>query len=388
MSFPDPIPIHPVDLLFGATIPEVQCYVVAGPRLQRPEALRPLLSELLTDRFPRLCYRLVQRLGLIRSLRLATDFTAPLEILGEADGLQPVRNVHASGLGDRHWRLFVVPAGDATYLLLLFDHYLCHGHTAQQLLFALFDRLFGAPTEVAPPGDAYRALQVELSEIFRTGADWAAYHRLSLPSGPLRELAMSLGLPFTETAMLWLARTIHDVAVQPRPMEIISFRMDRDVAIEARVDPEYGNRGLRAELYEMLPDGFYSVVDPSLGLGQRNLDEFVDFYRAFPLKGTLTWFIRRSIDKGKRDSRRQNREKLVVNNLGDTTYPFFRTMFFDPFNDADRFGLVFVDSCQGELTLQFAPPLRYLERFGWGTFEERLLENAEGMKSDPRIATR
>ena len=388
MHFPDPIPIHPVDLLFGATIPQVQCYAVAGPRLDEPERVRSLLTQMLTDRFPRLRYRLARRLGSIRSLRLAADPVEPLAILDEGDGLRPVREFHASGLGERHWRLFVVSKGGNTYLLLLFDHYLCHGHTAQQLLFALFDGLFGAPGDVAPDGAAYRALQVELSEIFRTGATWAEPRRLALPSEPLRALAASLGLPFTEAAMLWLARTIHDVSAKPRSMEIISFRMDRDVASEGRIRADYGNRGLRAELYEMLPDGFYSMIDPSLGLGDRNLDEFVECYRSFPFKGVLTWFIRRSIDKGKRDSRRQEREKLVINNLGDTPYPFFRTMFFDPFNDADRFGLVFVDSCQGVLTLQFAPPRQYLEHFPWETFEERLIENAVGMSSEPRIATR
>jgi len=385
---PDPIPIHPVDLLFGATIPEVQCYAVACPRLERPDRVRPLLEELLTARFPRLRYRLVPRLGLIRSLRIAAEPIAPLEILDPPAALHPVRDAVTAGLGDRHWKLVVAPRGSATYLLLLFDHYLCHGHTARQLLFALHDRLFGAPDEAAAHAPAFREVQDELSEIMRDGADWAAHHRISMPSGPLRALSRSLDRSFTETALLWLARTIHDVAARPRPMEVISFRMERDVADRERVDPEYGNRGLQAELYEMLPDGFFSVLDPSLGMGQRNLDEFVEFYRRFPFKGALTWFIRRSIEQGKRDSQRQDREKLVINNLGDTPYPFFRTMFFDPFNEADRFGLVFVDSCRGELSLQFAPPRRYLERFEWEAFEARLRENVVAMVDEPRISTR
>jgi len=385
---PVAIPIHPVDLLFGATIPQVQCYVVAGPRLERSEDVRDLLTELVRERFPRFHYRLERRLGAIRTLRLARDPAAPLQVLGEADGLEPIRAVRDTAPDARHWKLFVAPHEDSTALVLLFDHYLCHGHGARQLLFALFDQLFGPPDPMAPQDAAMRSLQQELSSIFRSGVDWAAYQRLSMPSEPVRALAGSLRLPFTETAMLWLARTVHDVAAAPRPMEIISFRMDREVASEDRIDPHYGNRGLQAELYEMLPDGFYAMVDPSLGLGQRNLDEFVEFYRRFPLKGALTWFIRRGIDRGKRDSRKLDREKLVVNNLGDTPYPFFRTMFFDPFNDADRFGLVFVDSCRGELTLQFAPPLRYLEHFSWEAFEARLLHNAEAMRADPRIATR
>jgi hypothetical protein len=387
---PSPLSMHPVDLLFGETIPQVQCYAVCGPAREVTVAgVGEVLGELLPERFGRLCYELPRRVGLIRQLRLAPTGELPISEVSFGEASQQVGELLDRGLDDRHWHLVLVSAPEALIPVLLFDHFLCHGHTARQLLLALNHRLHGRGTEVTEASTrCFRQLQDELVDRARGAAPWAAYRRVDMPSAPLRELARTLDLPFTEAAMLWLARTVHDVAVRERPMEIISFRMDGGVDPESPSDPAYGNAGLQALLWEMLPDGFYSAMDPSLGLGNRNLEEFVAFYRRFPFKGALTWLLRRGIEKGKRDHHRQDREKLVLNNLGDSPVPFFRSMFFDPFNDADHLGLVFVDSSQGELMLQFSPPRQYLEVFDWSRFERRLHDNLVTMQTEPRVRTR
>ncbi len=383
--------MHPVDLLFGETIPQVQVYAVCGPPCSaQVDDVGLVLDELLVDRFPRLGYSLPRRFGLIRRLQRCEAPGAPLSMVEPGALVGHVGELLERGLGDRHWRLLVCSSDEGLALVLLFDHFLCHGHTARQLLLALHGRLQGDAAEAPldPAGAAwFRDLQDRLVAAERRTAPWAAYRRVDMPAAPLRDLARARSLPFTETAMLWLARTVHDVAARDRAMEIISFRMERGLDHDIH-DPAYGNAGLQALLWEMLPDGFYTAMDPSLGLGTRNLDEFVEFYRRFPLKGALTWALRRGIEKGKRDHHRRDREKLVLNNLGDSPAPFFRSMFFDPFNDADHLGLVFVDASQGQLTLQFSPPERYLERFDWTEFEHQLERNLESMKSDPRVETR
>ena len=386
--------MHPVDLLFGATIPQMQCYMVCAPARNLEIAeLRGVVAELLDGTAIRFAYEMPRTLGMIRTLRLAEDTTAPVRVEG-ADALFDRLDGPLEGvLGERHWQLSAVVEGDALVLALLFDHYLCHGSAAQALLFQIHDRLYGVGQGDPLPslGDAqmaaYRGVQERMAARFARDQGWAAHRTLELESAPLRTLARTLDLPFTEASMLWLARSIHDVAPRPRPMEIISFRMMQDWK-SAADDPSFGNRGLQAQLWEMLPDGFYTAKDPSLGLGTRDLDEFVDFYRRFPFKGALTWFMRRAIERGKREHHRTDCEKLVLNNLGSTRYPFRRTMFFDPFNDGDRFGLAFVDGWGDRVTLQFAPPRRYLESFDWETFEARLHANLEEMLQNPRVSTR
>jgi len=386
--------MHPVDLLFGATIPQVQCYMVCGPaRNLEIGELREAVGELIEGTAPRFAYEMPRSLGMIRTLRRAEDTAAPIRVEG-VDALFDRLETPLEGLlGDRHWQLSAVVEDDAVVLTLLFDHYLCHGSAARSLLLCIYDRLYGVGEgEPLPPlGDAqmavFQTVQQRMAARFVRDQGWAAHHTLDLDAGPLRSLARALDLPFTEASMLWLARTIHDVAPRPRTMEIISFRMESGWESGAD-EASFGNRGLQAQLWEMLPDGFYTAKDPSLGLGNRDLDEFVDFYRRFPFKGALTWFMRRAIERGKREHHRTDCEKLVLNNLGATRYPFHRTMFFDPFNDGDRFGLAFVDGWGDRVTLQFAPPRRYLETFDWEAFEDRLRVNAEEMGKNPRVSTR
>ena len=76
-----------------------------------------------------------------------------------------------------------------------------------------------------------------------------------------------------------------------------------------------------------------------------------------------------------------HRDKLVVNNLGRTPYPFFRPIFFDPRNDGDQLGLVYVDGTADTVLLQLAAPRKYLQRFPWDDFEQRIrdsLDDPEG----------
>lgn len=331
-------------------------------------------------------------MGMIRTLRRAEDISAPVQVCDLAQWSGIVEGPLEEVVGDRHWRLAAVVEGDVVVLTLLFDHYLCHGSAARALLFGLYDALYALESGQPPPVLAPRQMstfgQLQEAMAARFGRDqsWAAHRTLELDATGLRELARSLELPFTEASMLWLARSIHDEAARPRSMEVISFRMED--GWQPSLDPSFGNQGLRAQLWEMLPDGFYTAKDPSLGLGGRDLDEFVDFYGRFPFKGALTWFMRRAIERGKREHRRVDCEKLVLNNLGATRYPFHRTMFFDPFNDGDRFGLAFVDGWGDRVTLQFAPPRQYLDTFDWAAFEERLQRNLIEMKKNPRVSTR
>ncbi len=385
--------MHPVDLLFGATIPQVQCYMVCGPaRNLELREVRELVARVLPLTAPRFGYEMRRSMGRIRTLRRATELADPVEVCDLAGWSAIVEGPLEAVVGDRHWRLGAVAQGDVVVLTLLFDHSLCHGSTARALLFRLYDALYGledgeSPAVLSPDQmETFGQLQASMAARFGRDQSWAVHRTLELDAAGVRALARSLELPFTEASMLWLARSIHDVAPRPRTMEIISFRMED--GWEPSLDPAFGNEGLRAQLWEMLPDGFYTAKDPSLGLGGRDLDEFVDFYERFPFKGALTWFMRRAIERGKREHHRRDCEKLVLNNLGATRYPFHRTMFFDPFNAGDRFGLAFVDGWGDRVTLQFAPPRQYLETFDWGAFEERLQRNVGDMKQNPRVCTR
>jgi hypothetical protein len=367
--------------------------MVCGPaRNLDLREMRELVATVLPVTAPRFGYEMPRSMGRIRTLRRAAEIADPVEVCDLAGWSAIVDGPLEEVVGDRHWRLGVVDQGDAVVLTLLFDHYLCHGSTARALLFRVYDALYGLeagePPAVLDPDqmEAFGQLQASMAARFGRNQSWAAHHRLELDAAGLRELARCLELPFTEASMLWLARSIHDESARPRTMEIISFRMED--GWEPSMDPAFGNQGLRAQLWEMLPDGFYTAKDPSLGLGGRDLGEFVEFYERFPFKGALTWFMRRAIERGKREHHRQDCEKLVLNNLGATRYPFHRTMFFDPFNDGDRFGLAFVDGWGDRVTLQFAPPRQYLETFDWGAFEERLQRNVIEMQKNPRVCTR
>ncbi len=394
VALPRTLPMHPVDVVFGTTIPQIQAYLTCVPAGTLDEAaLRAGLQHVLQTVVPRLAYRLPRRLGTIRTLRLADDLAAPLQLL-PAGGLRALAmDDLRRAMTDRHWALLVEPGPRITTLLFLMDHFLCHGYAGRRLLFAAADLLAeqgAAAAPLAPPAEQdFVALQEHLTARFRDHeGGWAEHRQVEFEAVRVRALSRALGMPFTEATVLWLARTIQDVTPRPRPMEILSFRMERDRPEDERLDPAFGNAALTVQLWEMLPDGFYSPLDPSGGLGSEQLQQFVEFYRRFPAKGLLTRLLRAQVRKGQAEHKGVDRERLVVNNLGATDRPFYRVMFFDPFNDADRLGLVFADGRGARLTLQFSPPRRYLAWFPWDAFEERLGDNLEAMVDRPRIETR
>lgn len=386
--------MHPLDVVFGTTIPQVQAYLTALPATTFDEvALRSRIDALLRARFPRLCYRLPKRWGTIRALQLADHPAAPVRLL-EAGALRARSMAQLrADMGDRHWALLFEPGPELVSLVFLMDHYLCHGYTGRAFLFAAADAARGEgtpPADLAPAAaEGFVALQRHLTARFCDHeGGWAAHRQREVPVDGVRKLARALGVPFTDATMLWIARTVHDVSPRQRPMEILSFRMERDRDEQEILDLAYGNKALTVQLWEMLPDGFYSPLDPSGGLGSEQLQRFVEFYRRFPFKGLLTRIMRSRVRHDQATHKVEDREKLVVNNLGHTHRPFYRVMFFDPFNDADRLGLVFADGRADHLTLQFSPPRRYLEWFPWDEFERRLDENLVTMLEDPRLETR
>jgi len=63
LELPKAIPMHPIDILAGMLVPQMQSYSVCGPPASAdlPEA-PSLLERLIRDRFPRFCYRFTRRL--------------------------------------------------------------------------------------------------------------------------------------------------------------------------------------------------------------------------------------------------------------------------------------------------------------------------------------
>ncbi len=388
------IPAHPIDLLYGATLPELQTYIAAGPAVAVDiEALKERLRTALPERFTRMCYAQRNHLFSGRQLHRMDDVVAPVEHI-TMDEFHRLTPSQMRDVGERHWWLYVVEGDDIVVLCFMVGHWLYTGMKARSLIFTVLDSFYPDKPAGEPPPmtdaqwEAFAAFQAHMGETYRSEHDFAEYKREFFPVADVQRLARSLGRTFTDGVSLWLARSIHDVARRDRPLDIVMFRMLPDLVPEELNDPGYGNEGLVVELFEMLPDGFYARLDPASGLGSQKAEEFVDFYRKVPLKGALFAFLDWSIRRQKRKHMTVDRERLVMNNLGATDYPFFRTMFFDPFNDQDSFGLTFIDSCRGELGLQFAPPKRYLERFDWGEFSERLKTNLASMVDDPRLETR
>ncbi len=386
--------MHPVDLLYGTVLPHLQFYYVAGPPI-RPDmpSFQAHVEQLIQGRFPRLAYRQANHLVAGRSLHLAEDLLAPVRRMTLEEFLAtPAEQLRA--VGDRFWNLFLIESDELTTLSFTFGHWLVHGTTARRFMYEALDGLYpdkrpGTPPTLSPSQwSAYREFQRAITESFRAEHDFAEYRALTFDLARVNRLHRSIGQSFTDMMMMWLSRTVLDVAPRQRPLEIVSFRMDRQLDIHNLFDPAFGNEGLMVELWKMLPDGFYSSIDPSQGLGEQKVNELVEFYGKVPLKGAFLWFVTWQIQRNQLLHQQHDQERLVINNLGHTDHPFFRGMFFDPFNDIDALGLVFVDSVDDQLTLQFAPPKKFLERFSWSAFEERLAENLTGMLADTRLQTR
>ncbi len=384
--------MHPADVFYGACVPQVQSYLVAAPRIDVDvDQAKATIEALLRGRFHRFCYRMPRNLGVITTLKLARDLAAPVTVLPleelEAMSAQQL----ADAPGERHWHLYVAQSDELTMLVQVYDHLLCHGYSGRSFLYAALDALRGDQVASGPPvlnepqRERYRAFQRHLTATFLERAPWATHRTLSFPSSDLRSLARVLGQPFTETATLWLARSILDVSARGWPVDASIFRMDRDSDPATWIDLEVGNRGLQMDNWEVLYGGDYTRGQAPVGDDPESLESFVRFYERFPLKVPIAWAMQALISRARRAGLDQDRERLVVNNLGTTPYPFFRTMFFDPANDVDRFGLVFVDGIQDRLELQLSPPKRFLEHFDWDEFEERLRENLAEMVDDPRL---
>ncbi|MFH1467006.1 MAG: hypothetical protein ABIO70_21665 [Pseudomonadota bacterium] len=390
MSLPAVLPLHPADVFFGVCVPQVQTYLCAlpGAGLQR-DGLGPRLATLIDERFPRLAYRMPATLGVVSTLRLDPAPATPLELLPLTDLEALDVPVLARSPGERHWHLYVGHDGDLCLLLLVFDHLLCHGHTGRAFLYAAADLL--RPDASAPPAltaaqrARFEAFQQHLTAGFHALAPWADYRRLAFPAADLQRLAKSLGQPFTEAAALWIGRSLLDVSHRGWPLDISIFRMDREADPATFVDLAVGNRGLQLDAWELMLGGAYARAPAPVGDDPAGLTKFVNFYERFPWKWPLAWGMKAAITGARRGGLKDERERLVLNNLGATPWPFFRTMFFDPANDVDRFGLVFVDGVEDRVELQLAPPNRFLEHFDIEAFEARLAENLTAMVGEPRV---
>lgn len=383
---PKTIPMHPFDILAGMLVPQMQSYSVCGPPVSTDlSAARSLLEPLIRERFPRCCYRFTRR---HRKLKLCKDPAQPLSVL-TLDELKPAGAGELRQLvGDRHWHLVLVKSPEASILVLLFNHFLCHGDTARRFLLAAFDLLLGAgpPRLTESQRTLYGDFQQHLTGLFHAEAAWADYHRLSFEAERIQKLASALGRSFTDAIMLWLARSIHDVSGRSRRMRIQSFRMDPEAEPEEIPDPAFGNKNLIIQRWEMESDGGFESLDPPQKERLRREKKAFSFYRKFPLKGLLNRLIKKTVEKEYKKSAKQDLERLTINNMGSTAYPFFRTMFFNPVaKESDRFGLVFVDGHAGQATLQFCPSKRYLKGFSWDAFAQRLEENLDKMVTDPRV---
>lgn len=384
MSLPRTLPLHPVDLLGGLLIPEAQTYLVAAPPFDLdPGRVHARLAPLITESFPRLCYRFRRRLGTWSGLVLADDPTAPVAVLGEAPPEASTAALAALDatrpLDDRHWELTLLGHEGLVVLGLRFDHVLGHGDLARSFLSACCDCLRGgdlaAPPTLEPAqSDAFGRLQTALTTRAHTAAAWADYRCLKLDTDRVRRLLRAMGLSFTEGLTLWLAyhiQAVNRATGSVRPLEALCFRMDPATSMEPPMDPTVGNLGLMLERWQVDPGGSFERLDQGPAAARRGLERFAAFYRAFPAKPLLAAALRLALAATRR-KRNANRDKLVVNNLGPTDHPFFRPIFFDPQNDGDQFGLVYADGHKDHVQLQFTPPHRYLAHFPWDDFERRL----------------
>ncbi len=388
MDLPASLPMHPADLFFGMCFPQVQTYLSYAPDLMLDEQAPLALEALLREHFPRFCYGFPQRWGTIPRMRLASSIAEPVRLWDGEDFRALSAAQLEDGLAQRHWQLHLVQGEQGVVLVFTMDHLLCHGFAGRAFLYAALDLLRGGgpPPVLAPRHEEeFVALQEHLTALFHGLAPWAAHRRVQADGERLRRLAEALGLPFTETAALWLGRTIHDTGARERPMDLLIFRMDRRLDQRDWVDLQVGNRGLQLISARLEADGSYDSLEPPSEAQEQAAERFAALYPWLPFKFALAWGLRTAVQQAQRASQRRDREKLVVNNLGSTDYPFFRTMFFDPVNQADSLGLVFIDGRKDELQLQFAPPLRYLERFDWEDFEARLDRNLEAMVVEPRL---
>jgi hypothetical protein len=388
VSLPPALPLHPADAFFGVCVPEVQSYALALPRAGLAlDRLAERLGSLVTGRFPRFAYRMPARLGVVTTLRLDRQPAGPVTRLdGPAmEALDAAALVAAPG--ERHWHLYAVEDEDLVLLLLVFDHLLCHGQAGRAFLYALADALrdgSGGPPALDEAQRArFRAFQERLTARFHALAPWSAYRRLAFPAAGVQRLARALDQPFTETVALWLGRSLLDVSARAWPLDVSIFRMSRDAG--DGVDLAVGNRGLALDAWEILPSGAYAPVPSRVTGDPAGVERFVRLYERSPLKWPLAWAMRSAIAGARRKGPDPDRERLVLNNLGATPWPFFRTMFFDPANDVDRFGLCFVDGVEDRVELQLAPPHRFLGHFDLPAFEARLEENLGAMVDAPRV---
>ncbi|MFH2011079.1 MAG: hypothetical protein ABI333_31050 [bacterium] len=382
MELPRTLPMHPIDLVSGFLVPEVQAYLLCVPFFPvRRAEVRSKLAPLVTDGFPRLCYRFRSRYGTIRSLELAQDPGEPISTSSAAELERRSLKELRAMVGDRHWHLLVVEdaASDVVLLVLLFDHFLGHGELARGFLCAAGDRLGGGDSAGPRPlhparEDAFRRHQSRLVELHHREQPWASYQRLELGVGGLQRRARGAGLPFTEALTLELARSIQAVAGaagRSRPLDVLCFRMDEGRS--SAHDPAVGNQSLLLEQWEASPDGASRRTDAGPQEAHHGLERFARAYGLTPGKPLVNQLLRGGLAAARLGAGLKRRDKLVVNNLGRTEHAFFRPIFFDPTNNADRFGLVYVDGNRDRLTLQLSPPHRYLARFDWTAFEARLL---------------
>jgi len=385
MSPPRTLPLDPVDLLGGMLIPEAQTYLVATPPFDLdPGRVRARLAPLITESFGRLGYRFRRRLGTFAGLSLADDPTAPVHVpdVAPADPLAALAPTRP--LDDRHWDLTVVGHEGLALVALRFDHLVGHGDLGRRFLVACSDRLRGGDPTTPPRLDpsqsaAFGRLQAALTARAQAAAAWAEYRRLDLGADRVRRLVRAMGLSFSDGLTLWLAYHIqatNRATGHARPLDALGFRMDPATSLEPPLDPALGNAGLLVERWQVDPDGSFERLDRGPADARRGLERFAAFHRAFPVKPLLDAALRQALAAARR-RRHAGSDKLVVNNLGPTAYPFFRPIFFDPQNDGDQLGLVYVDGHtidghSDQVQLQLTPPRRYLEHFPWDDFERRL----------------
>jgi len=390
MQLPDTIPMHPVDVFYGVVVPQVQTYIVAAPRFEVDlETAREHIGALIEQRFQRHAYDMPRTLGVITTLERAADLTAPVELVE----LSELETLDADGIeaapGSRHWHLFIAQSEEITLMMLVFDHIMSHGYTGRSFLYGALDAL--RPDAATPPvldgaqQSRFEAYQVHITAQFLARAPWATHRRASFSSAELQALARGLDQPFTEAAMLWVARSLLDVTDRDWPVDASIFRMeqggDRNTWIQAAI----GNLGLQLDAWEILSSGAFTPSSGPMGDDPEGLERFVRFYQGVPWKLPIALGMKWVLDRARKAGAPAKRERLVFNNLGATPYPFFRTMFFDPANNVDRFGLVFVDGVQDRVELQFSPPAAFVGHFDWGAFEAALEANIEGMIAAPRI---